>query len=79
MLDFFLKSVFSHTTTFLGTSQVVLLGLFNAQGLGKDYQVQLRCRRGELSSKLAQFSCKIDTHDESDVVWCIGSGLHGGL
>ena len=47
MLDFCIE-MFSHTTTFFGY-KVVLLGLFNAQGLGK---MQLRCTRGELSINL---------------------------
>ena len=47
MLDFCFE-MFSHTTTFFGY-KVVLLGIFNAQGLGNDYQMQLRCTKGELS------------------------------
>ena len=51
MLDFCFE-MFSHTTTFFGY-KVVLLDLFNAQGLGNDYQMQLRCTKGELSINLS--------------------------
>ena len=44
LLDFCFE-MFSHTTTFFGY-KVVLLGLFNAQGLDNNYQIQLRCTKG---------------------------------
>ena len=44
MLDFCFE-LFTHVTTFFGY-KVVLLGLYNGQTLGKDYQIQLRCTKG---------------------------------
>ena len=44
MLDFCFE-LFSHVTTFFGY-KVVLLGLFNGQTLGQDYQIHLRCTKG---------------------------------
>ncbi len=43
----FCFEMFSHVTRFFGY-KVVLLGRYNAQGLGSDYEVLLRCTKGEL-------------------------------
>ena len=43
-LDFCFE-LFTHVTTFFGY-KVVLLGLYNGQTLGKDYQIQLRWTKG---------------------------------
>ena len=43
-LDFCFE-LFSHVTRFFGY-KVVLLGKFNAQGLGNDYELLLRCTKG---------------------------------
>ena len=52
MLDFCFE-IFTHVTTFFGY-KVVLLGLFNAQGLGDDYQIDLRCSRGKFDVSLCR-------------------------
>lgn len=44
-LDFCFE-LFSHVTTFFGY-KVVLLGLYNGQTLGKDYEIILRCTKGK--------------------------------
>jgi hypothetical protein len=44
-LDFCFE-LFAHVTQFFGF-KVVLLGLYNAQGLGNDYEILLRCTKGE--------------------------------
>ena len=41
----FCFELFAHVTQFFGY-KVILLGKFNGQGLGKDYQVLLRCTKG---------------------------------
>lgn len=44
-LDFCFE-LFTHVTKFFGF-KVVLLGKYNAQGLGNDYQLLIRCTKGE--------------------------------
>lgn len=46
MLDFCFE-VFTHVTSFFGY-KVVLLGLYNGQTLGNDYEVLLRCTKGKV-------------------------------
>ena len=41
----FCFELFAHVTQFFGY-KVVLLGKYNAQGLGKDYEILLRCTKG---------------------------------
>ena len=43
-LDFCFE-LFAHVTQFFGF-KVVLLGRYNAQGLGNDYEIVLRCTKG---------------------------------
>ena len=43
-LDFCFE-LFAHVTQFFGF-KVVLLGCYNAQGLGNDYEILLRCTKG---------------------------------
>ena len=43
-LDFCFE-LFAHVTQFFGF-KVVLLGRYNAQGLGNDYEILLRCTKG---------------------------------
>jgi hypothetical protein len=38
--------MFTHVTKFFGF-KVILLGLFNGQGLGSDYEVMLRTTKGK--------------------------------
>ena len=58
-LDFCFE-LFAHVTRFFG-QKVVLLGLFNAQGLDtSQYEVLLRCTKGEGSGELSLGSC--DSH-----------------
>ena len=45
-LDFCFE-LFAHVTQFFGF-KVVLLGRYNAQGLGNDYEILLRCTKGWL-------------------------------
>ena len=52
-LDFCFE-LFAHVTRFFGY-KVVLLGLFNAQGLGKDYEILLRCTKGQTEFTLSDF------------------------
>ena len=42
----FCFELFTHITKFFGY-KVVLLGRYNAQGLGEDYEILLRCTKGE--------------------------------
>ena len=44
-LDFCFE-LFAHVTQFFGF-KVVLLGRYNAQGLGNDYEILLRCTKGK--------------------------------
>ena len=45
VLDFCFE-MFTHVTKFFGL-KVILLGLFNGQGLGSDYEVLLRTTKGK--------------------------------
>ena len=47
----FCFELFSHVTRFFGF-KVVLLGRYNAQGLGDDYEVLLRCTKGREGTAL---------------------------
>ena len=49
VLDFCFE-MFAHVTKFFGY-KVVLLGLFNAQTLGRDYEILLRCTKGERNKR----------------------------
>lgn len=51
----FCFELFAHVTKFFGY-KVVLLGLFNAQGL-EDYEVLLRCTKGQIPQPLVMYSC----------------------
>ena len=42
----FCFEIFAHVTSFFGY-KVILLGKYNGQGLGSDYEVLLRCTKGE--------------------------------
>ena len=44
-LDFCFE-LFAHVTQFFGF-KIVLLGRYNAQGLGNDYEILLRCTKGQ--------------------------------
>ena len=54
MMDFCFE-LFAHVTKFFGY-KVVLLGLFNAQGL-EGYEVLLRCTKGKIPQPLVMYSC----------------------
>lgn len=54
----FCFELFAHVTSFFGY-KVILLGKYNGQGLGTDYEVLLRCTKGQEYAKVVLHRGKI--------------------